>query len=733
MRDRHEGARADLLRQALQHRGLRARIHGAGGFIEDQHRRLADQGARDGHRLALPPRQAFAPLAQAHAVALRVLSNEVVHARHLRRVQHLGVGGVVRAQGDVLPHRAAQQPHILQHHAQGAPQVGRVQLAHVHAVDQHRTGVRLVQAEDQLGHRRLARAHLAENGHALARLDLEGHVIQRRPGGARVAEGDVAKLDGALEALARQVTVAVLVLARLVHEVVQQLVAVQRLVDAREQLRDLRHRRHRATRQDGAGDDGPHAQVAVGHHQRTHGHHPHLHRLLRKGRDVAGQLGEKPRLQPHLGLVRHGLLPALAHQGPGTQRLDRLQAAERLHQDGVLVVPVLLRFLDQAGQRRLHHHTGHQHDGNGDEHHPDHRPADHPDDGDEDQRERHVDERGERGRGQEVADGLELLERAGQGTAAAAARLHLRVQDLLEQGIGNRAIGARAGQIQEVAAHGADDEVTDEDDAHAHQQRHQRVRGVVGDHAVVDDHREDRARQGEHVDQQRRQRRLHVDPARALDRAPKPVAVAAQRGALQRCTGDRIGHGDVARSQAVGGAGQAVVHLLQWKRPGLFAGVRVDHQHLPLLIDAQQGQGRALARLRNRRQGGQAGIQQVELASLDVIAQAVGRLQQRLGRPDLPPARHARAQGSRGHGPLLPRQHGTQAGLHGVVQGGLRHRGHGRRGSVSHVSLSVTHRQGGALHLRPFSQGSSGASAGAGASTGTLNIGARSADRCRNR
>jgi hypothetical protein len=62
---------------------------------------------------------------------------------------------------------------------------------------------------------------------------------------------------------------------------------------------------------------------------------------------------------------------------------------------------------------------------------------------------------------------------------------------VLEQRIRYRGIGPAAGDVEEIAAQGADREIRGKDDRDADEQRHQGVEGVVGDHAVVDDHREE--------------------------------------------------------------------------------------------------------------------------------------------------------------------------------------------------------------------------------------------------
>ena len=87
--------------------------------------------------------------------------------------QYLRIARPVGAERDVLAQRAAHQPHVLQHRADVAAQVGRVDLAHVAAADQQRARIGRVQAQQHLHQRRLARADAADDRHALAGFDAQ--------------------------------------------------------------------------------------------------------------------------------------------------------------------------------------------------------------------------------------------------------------------------------------------------------------------------------------------------------------------------------------------------------------------------------------------------------------------------------------------------------------------------------------------------------------------------------
>ena len=104
----------------------------------------------------------------------------------------LGRAGV--AVGDVVADRAAEQPGVLQHHADRAAQLGARHLRDVDAVERDRAGVDLVEAHEQVDERRLARAGRPDDGDRLAGLRDEREVFDQRLV-RLVAERDVLERD----------------------------------------------------------------------------------------------------------------------------------------------------------------------------------------------------------------------------------------------------------------------------------------------------------------------------------------------------------------------------------------------------------------------------------------------------------------------------------------------------------------------------------------------------------
>ena len=206
--------------------------------------------------------------------ALRVAGDEVLDAGDLRRAQHRPVVGERRPERDVVAHRAVEQEHVLQHAADVAPQVGRVELAQVGAVDQHRALVGLVEPQHQLLDRRLAGADAADQPDPLARLDDEGDAVERRELLPGIAEGDVLERDLAAQLGTVQEAARGRPLDRQRHDLVERIERGARLVVAGQDARDLGERRHRPAGDDGAGDQRADRQQPLADAIDAEDHHP---------------------------------------------------------------------------------------------------------------------------------------------------------------------------------------------------------------------------------------------------------------------------------------------------------------------------------------------------------------------------------------------------------------------------------------------------------------------------
>src|SRR5438552_3087219 len=134
--------------------------------------------ARASATLSLAAREPDAAVAHDRVVAVGELADEAVGVRDLRGADDIGFGEVGAAVRDVLPDARVEQEWLLRHDAEEPPVRLLAQGAQVVAVDRDRAGDRVVQAQDQIGERRLAYAARTDQRDDLALLDLEAGALQ---------------------------------------------------------------------------------------------------------------------------------------------------------------------------------------------------------------------------------------------------------------------------------------------------------------------------------------------------------------------------------------------------------------------------------------------------------------------------------------------------------------------------------------------------------------------------
>ena len=144
-------------------------VEGAGGLVEDEHRRVAQQRPRDGEPLLLAAGEPVPAGADHGVVAVGEAGEHVVDPRGPAGVLDLGVGRARAGVPQVVAHRRVQQVGVLADHADDLGEVGEAYVAHVDAVDQHPARGRVVQAGDEPGEGGLAAAGLADEGEGACR------------------------------------------------------------------------------------------------------------------------------------------------------------------------------------------------------------------------------------------------------------------------------------------------------------------------------------------------------------------------------------------------------------------------------------------------------------------------------------------------------------------------------------------------------------------------------------
>jgi hypothetical protein len=111
----HRGAAAHQARQRLLYEALGLVVERRGGLVQDEDGRVLEDGAGDGHALALAARQARATVAHDGVVAVRQRLDEVVGVGRVGSGDDLLGRGLQPAVADVLAHRAAEERGLLRH------------------------------------------------------------------------------------------------------------------------------------------------------------------------------------------------------------------------------------------------------------------------------------------------------------------------------------------------------------------------------------------------------------------------------------------------------------------------------------------------------------------------------------------------------------------------------------------------------------------------------------------
>ena len=159
---------------SLLQRGAQPRVGGEverrEAVVEDVDVRLAARSrAQSTSRCFCPPDRLMPPCEIGDANCLRHRVDELDRLRHRRGVAHLLVGRVLAAVADVGGDGSGEEHGLLRDEADPRAQIGLRHLAHVDAVDQHAPVVDVVEARNQPGERRFARAGAADDRRDLAR------------------------------------------------------------------------------------------------------------------------------------------------------------------------------------------------------------------------------------------------------------------------------------------------------------------------------------------------------------------------------------------------------------------------------------------------------------------------------------------------------------------------------------------------------------------------------------
>ncbi len=185
MRDDQHGAPGHQpLERELDH-ALALGVQRAGRLVQQQDRTIGENRPRDREPLPLPAGQSHAALAEVAGIPLRQLRDEFCSEGGLARGAHLGFPGAQSSVADIFEDARREDDGILRHDREAGAHVPRIRVTHVDAVDAHRARLRIVEPQQQLEHRRLARARRPDQRDVLAGSHLEREVVERRGVGPR--------------------------------------------------------------------------------------------------------------------------------------------------------------------------------------------------------------------------------------------------------------------------------------------------------------------------------------------------------------------------------------------------------------------------------------------------------------------------------------------------------------------------------------------------------------------
>src|SRR5271170_6796471 len=170
-------------------------IQRGGRLVEYQDPRIGGERPRDRQPLALAARKIGAALLDHRVVALGQLVDELVGARQTRHLDHLRTRHRGLGEGDVLVDGAIEEQALLQDDADVPAQPSRIDLAQIRSVQQNLSLVRQIEALDQLGERRFARAGRADDADDLAGPNPERDIFENVGRVRTVSERDMAKFD----------------------------------------------------------------------------------------------------------------------------------------------------------------------------------------------------------------------------------------------------------------------------------------------------------------------------------------------------------------------------------------------------------------------------------------------------------------------------------------------------------------------------------------------------------
>ncbi len=216
-------------------------------------------------------------------------------------------------------------------------------------------------------------------------------------------------------------------------------------------------------------------------------------------------------------------LPRSLHAGFSACCTNGLEAGQRFNENAVTGRRFGLQSLHGAIKRTLQGKADQDHDWQHHQRNPRQRPGDDEKDSDEKEGKDQIGRGNHAAGGEELARRIKVTELVRNDADRAWPLRHLYRHHMFEDVGRKHHVHRLSGDVDHPASHHAKQEVERDSEAHPDRQCNQRRDGAVWHDAVVDAHREEGGRQGEHVGQEGSEGNVSIAAPVHLDDRPKPV------------------------------------------------------------------------------------------------------------------------------------------------------------------------------------------------------------------
>ena len=519
MGDQNERLVSQHAPQSVFNHLFRGVVHIAGGFVQHQNIGIADQRAGKGYGLPLTTGKRHAPFAHLCAESRRVGADEVRHPRKGGSTEYHLIINTGIAKRNIIAHGSVKKDDILRQKADPTTQISLGKLADIHAAELHGPFLRLVQTNEHLAEGGFAGTHTPDHTDLFPRADTQGNVREREPLGARIGEGQILEGERGLQLAEIDILAVIPAFGGELHKDIERLQGHAGILEAR----DLHERRHGPAYEDVCADEPAHRHGAVRDAVHAPDHHAYRHRLRHQRGNGDGKVVVFLRYAARFGRDAHNLFPQVQHPALGHAGLERFQPVDQLHEERVFLHVLFVALLRRPFGHGLENEPGGDQDGDGAQRKDDQRPCDI---GQQEQRHDQkgkVDEGQESGRTEKLAQRFEFAQVIDQRARGFRLGVQPHGEHFLHQTARKDHIGVATRHIHKVTTQVAQQEIEKIGDKNAYGEHPQRIGRIVGHHAVIDVHDEQRADDTDEVDDHAGEGHMPIDGHVVQKDIPKPT------------------------------------------------------------------------------------------------------------------------------------------------------------------------------------------------------------------